>query len=156
MLPVKFRLFDSPFVDRDEFLTPFSSMFDTLYNDMFKDFNKDFFEKGTYPKIDVRDESDCIIIDAEVPGLTKDQIKVEIDGASLRIKGEKKKIDETKSKTYIHKELKHSAFCRSFTIGKNIKMENISSKFENGVLEIVLPKIKPEEKPKTIRQIEIK
>jgi len=142
-------------LNKDEFLTPFSNLFDDFFNDSFDFLGKDFFEKGTYPKVDVRNEENQIVIEAEVPGLSKDQVKVELEGDVLRIKGEKKDADEKTAKTYIHRELKHSSFCRSFSIGKNIETEKITSKFENGVLEIVLPKKTPDPKPVEVKQIAI-
>lgn len=156
MLPVKRNSVVPSLLNRDEFLTPFSNLFDDFFNDSFDFLGKDFFEKGTYPKVDVRDENTQIVIEAEVPGLAKDQVSVELDNGILRIKGEKKDSDEKKTKTYVHKELKHSSFCRSFSIGDNIDSEKLTAKFENGVLEITLPKKVPEQKVAPVKQIEIK
>lgn len=156
MLPVKRNSIVPSLLNRDEFLTPFSNLFDDFFNDSFDFLGKDFFEKGTYPKVDVRNEDTQIVIDAEVPGLSKDQVSVELDNGILRIKGEKKDADEKKTKTYIHKELKHSSFCRSFSIGDNIDPEKLTAKFENGLLEITLPKKVPEQKVAPVKQIEIK
>ena len=157
MLPAKLVTSWSPatFFNKDEFLTPFSTLFDDFFNESFDFLGKDFFDKGTYPKVDVRDEETKLVIEAEVPGLKKEQVKVELEGGVLRIKGEKKETDESKTKSYVHRELKHSAFCRSFVLGKNIDTDKIASKFENGVLEIVLPKREPDTKPVTVKQIEI-
>lgn len=157
MLPIKYNhTFDVSRINRDEFLTPFSTLFDDFFNDSFDFLGKDFFEKGTYPKVDVRDEDTKLIIEAEVPGLTKDQVTVELDGDILKIKGEKKSNGEKNVKSYIHKELKHSSFCRSFSIGKNINKGTIGAKFENGILEITLEKYCPEEKKEEVRKILIK
>jgi HSP20 family protein len=156
MLPAKLTNSWSPAIfNRDEFLTPFSTLFDDFFNDSFDFLGKDFFEKGTYPKVDVRDDEKQIVIEAEVPGLKKEQVRVELEGGVLRIKGEKKDVDEQKSKTYVHRELKHSSFCRSFSIGRNVDTDKITSKFENGVLEITLPKRAPDPKPVEVKQITI-
>ena len=117
---------------------------------------KDFFEKGTYPKVDVSDEVDKLIIEAEVPGLTKEQVSVEIDNGTLRIKGVKQDVHDTSLKKYVHKELKRSSFCRSFGIGNNINKDKLDAKFENGVLKIVLPKVTPDPKREEVKKIEIK
>jgi len=156
MLPVKRSPYTSALLNRDEFLTPFSNLFDDFFNASFDFLGKDFFEKGTYPKVDIRDEDHQLVIEAEVPGLNKDQISVEIDNGVLRIKGEKKDTDEKKAKSYVHRELKHSSFCRSFSIGDNIQTDKLAAKFDNGVLEIVLPKKVPEPKIEPPRRIEIK
>lgn len=155
MLPVLRSTFSPRIFDRDEFLTPFSTLFDDFFNDSFDVLGKDFFEKGTYPKVDVRDEPTQLVIEAEVPGLAKDQVKVELVGNTLRIKGEKKEKDELKAKSYVHRELKHSSFCRSFVVGDNINAEKLTAKFDNGVLEITLPKNTPDPKAVEVKQITI-
>lgn len=156
MLPqLRKSAFSPSVLDRDEFLTPFSGLFDDFFNDSFDFLGKDFFQKGTYPKVNVSDEENQLVIEAEVPGLNKDQIKVELESGLLRIKGEKKTVDESKQRNYVHKELKHSSFCRSFQIGDNVDVDKITSKFENGVLEIVLPKKTPEVTAPEVKQIAI-
>ena len=106
--------------------------------------------------MDVRDEEKQIVIEAEVPGLTKEQVTVELDNGVLRIKGDKKETDEKKSQSYIHKELKRSSFCRSFSIGDNINKDTVGAKFENGVLEITLQKLQPSPKKEEVKKIEVK
>jgi HSP20 family protein len=158
MLPVKYSPFNSPSLfNRDEFLTPFSTFFDNFFNESFADnFGVDFFEKGTYPKVDVRDEETQIIIEAEVPGLTKEKVNVELDNGILRIKGEKQDVDDKKTKSYVHRELKRSSFCRSFSVGNNIDTNGVDAKFNNGVLEITLKKLKPDPKKEEVKKIEVK
>ena len=156
MLPVKYEAFSPSLFDRDEFLTPFSTLFDDFFNDSFDFLGKNFFEKGTYPKVDVRNEENKVVIEAGIPGLTKEQVNVELDNGILRIKGEKKSEDENKPKTYVHRELKHTSFCRSFSVGENIDADKVDAKFENGVLEIILPKKTPEPKPNSVKKIELK
>lgn len=143
-------------LDRDEFLTPFSTLFNDFFNNSFDFLGKDFFDSATYPKVDVRDEGNQLVIEAEVPGLKRDQISIEVDGNLLRIKGEKKIKDEKKSQNYIHRELKHSSFCRTFKMPTTIDVDNITSLFQDGVLEILLPKKVVESTPNQIKRIEIK
>jgi HSP20 family protein len=142
------------FFNKDEFLTPFSSWYDEYFNDLlpFDAFDADFFGKGAYPKVDVIDEENQIIINAEIPGLTKEQVSVDLEDGILRIKGEKQQKDEQKNKNYVHRELKHSSFCRSFSIGDNIDKDSVDAKFENGLLRITLKKTvsTPKVEPKKI------
>lgn len=149
--------FPTPF-NRDEFLTPFSSLFDEFFNSSFPSLSlgDDFFRKGTYPKVDVIDEKDKIIIEAEVPGLSKDQVSVEIDNGVLRIKGEKQESQDKETRKFVHKELKRSSFCRSFVIGDNINKDELNAKFDNGILTVTLPKIVADKKLEQIKKIEIK
>lgn len=153
---IKFNPYTPSLFDRDEFLTPFSTLFNDFFNNSFDMLGKDFFDKSAYPKVDVRDEGDTIVLEAEVPGLTKDQVTVELDNGVLRIKGEKKVSDEKKSQTYVHKELKHSSFCRSFYMGDNIDANSIGAKFEHSVLEVTLKKLRPTPKVEEVKKIEIK
>jgi HSP20 family protein len=141
--------------NRDEFLTPFSSIFDDVFNDITTGLDVGFFGKGAYPKVDVIDEDNQVIINAEVPGLSKDQVSVVIDDGVLQIKGEKKEETEDKSKRYVHRELKHSSFCRSFSIGENINKETVDAKFENGILTVTLKKTVPTPKAEP-KKIEVK
>lgn len=142
-------------LDRDEFLAPFATLFNDFFNDSFDFLGKDFFDNTTYPKVDVKDENNRLVIEAEIPGLKRDQISVEIEGNLLRIKGEKKLKDEKKSQTYIHRELKHSSFCRTFKIPSTVDIDHISSSFQDGVLEISLPKKNLEPPPTPLKKIEI-
>ena len=143
-------------LDRDEFLTPFATLFNDIFNDSFDFLGKDFFDKSTYPKVDVLHDEERIVIEAEIPGLKRDQISVEVEGEWLRIKGEKRSKDENKNQTYIHRELKHSAFCRSFKLPQTVDKEKFTAEFENGVLYVILPKKVIEPPPSQVKKIEIK
>ena len=112
-------------------------------------------DKTSYPRVDIVEEDDKIIITAEIPGLTKDQISVELVDGILRIKGEKREESEDKSKKYIYRELKHSSFCRSFVVGDHIDKETIGASFENGVLKVTLKKTVPTPKVEP-KKIEVK
>lgn len=145
---------------RDEFLTPFSSFFDEVFEDMFPDTNDFFgvslFSKGSYPKVDIRDEEKQLTIEAEIPGLTKDQVSVEVVNNVLTIKGEKKeKKEDEKKGEYVHRELKHSSFARSFSLNDNLEVDKINAKFENGVLTVTLPKKTPTPAP-LVKRVEVK
>ncbi len=69
-------------VHRDEFLTPFDQIFDEFFKanvpNFSQEFGVDFFEKGSYPRVDVIDYSDKVVIEAEVPGLSKQDVNVEV------------------------------------------------------------------------------
>ena len=141
-----------------EALTPFSSIFNDFFNESFPSLDVGFFEKNSYPKVDVIDENEQTIIEAEIPGLAKEQVSIEVENDVLRIKGDKK--EEVTSggtpKKYLHRELKRSSFCRSFTLGDNYNKDKIDAKFENGILKIYLPKHIPEPKKEEVKKIDIK
>lgn len=142
-------------VDRDEFLKPFDTVFDKLFQNSFPELYSElgvgFFEKQSFPKIDAIDYDDRVEILAEIPGLTKDEVSVEISDNVLSIHGKKQvETKNTEKKNYIRRELKHSNFTRSFTLGKNIDQSNLVAKFENGILSITLKKLLPK-KPKVTK-----
>lgn len=157
MLPIKYNNSVASF-DKDEFLTPFSALFDELFNKSFNSLDiigKNFLDNSAYPKVDVFHTENELVIEAEILGLNKNQLTIEIDSNNiLRIKGEKKDDSKKKSNHYIHRELKHSSFCRSFSLGDCFDTNNITSEFENGVLKVTIPKIKPTEP--SIKKIDIK
>ncbi len=106
------------------------------------------------PRIDISEDEGLIYLQAEIPGLTKDNIKLSIsDDNVLVLKGEKKR--EVKSEdskdgfSYVRMERSFGEFSRSFILPENIKKDSIAAKFENGVLYVSLEKIEPE-KPKEI------
>jgi len=151
--------FPSLFSNRDEFLTPYTSIYNEIFNssfpDLFDDFGIDFYGKNSYPKVDIQDTETSTLIEAEIPGLSKDQVTIKDDILSIR--GEKQdKKDYSTGSQYIHKELKKSSFSRSFSLGSNYDKENVDAKFNNGILEITLKKIKPTPKKEEIKKIEIK
>ena len=128
--------------NRDEFLTPFDRMFDNIVNTQFPEFEKNFgisFEKGSFPKVDVADYDESIVIVAEIPSLKKDALKIEVDDNILTISGDKHSLDDENVR-YMRKELKHSSFRRSFQLGDLLDSENISANFSDGVLRIEIPK----------------
>ena len=137
-------------VHRDEFLTPFDKIFDDFFAvnipNFSQDFGVDFFEKGSYPKVNIIDYSDKIVIEAEVPGLDKNDVNVEIESNVLTISGNKVIVpdkNQVLAGTYIRRELKRSSFRRSFTLGDNISKDSVDANFENGILFVTLPKVKP-------------
>jgi HSP20 family protein len=132
--------------DRDEFITPFDKLIDKFFNQSFPQLSKevgvDVFQNSAYPKCDIVDFEDRIEIVAEVPGLNKEQINIDVDGDVISIKGEKTSNVEKEGGTYLRRELKKSSFKRTFTADPKIfDLEKVYAKFEDGVLELTVPKL---------------
>ena len=137
-------------LNRDEFLTPFDKVFDHLMEQTFPTFKEDVgvsFNKGAYPKVNVYEYDDKIGIVAEIPGLDKKNVNVEVEEDVLIISGEKHGFDSDGGKC-ITRELKQSAFKRSFNLGEHLDGTNVSAKFKDGMLSISVPKIEPEQPKK--------
>jgi len=103
----------------------------------------------SWPKVDVTEEEDKFVVHADVPGVPKDQLKVEVkdNGITLSFDQEEKK-EETQGKT-IRKERYYSAFTRTLPIPKGVDKEGISAAYSDGVLKLALPKA-PQSVPKSI------
>ena len=133
-------------LNRDEFLTPFDKVFDHLMNEQFPTFKEEVgvsFNKGAYPKVNVYEYDDKIGIVAEIPGLDKKNVSVEVEEDVLIISGDKHGFDSDGGKC-ITRELKQSAFTRSFNLGEYLDGTNVSAKFKDGMLSISIPKKEPE------------
>ncbi len=107
-----------------------------------------------FPPVDVVMEKDNVLVRAEVPGMTKDNLDISLNGDILTIKGEKHQEKESKEKNIYRSERVYGSFQRSFVLPSAVNAEKISAAYNNGVLEITLPK-KEEEKGKQI-QISVK
>ena len=140
-----------PYFDRDEFLTPFDRVFDQLFETNFPEFVRSVgvkpYQGSAYPKVNVYEYDEKVGIVAEIPGLDKKDLTVEVEDGTLTISGVKHHIKEDDGAKVLRRELKASSFKRNFEIGENLDGENIKAVFKNGILNIDIPKIEPE-KPK--------
>ena len=148
---MKAKLFVKPtHLNRDEFLTPFDKVFDHLMEQTFPTFKEDVgvsFNKGAYPKVNVYEYDDKVGIVAEIPGLDKKNVSVEVEEDVLIISGDKHGFDSDGGKC-ITRELKQSAFTRSFNLGEYLDGTKVSAKFKDGMLSISIPKKEPEQPKK--------
>jgi len=147
-------------ISKREFLTPFDELFNTMLGDMFptlhQEFGNDFFIQGSYPKCNVLNFDDKVEIEAAIPGLAKENVDVEIVDGVLTIKGASNQRQEVEDSQYVKRELKRSAFARSFRLDDNLDQHGIIGKHENGVLTITIPKLVPTNAEPVVRKIEIK
>ncbi len=104
------------------------------------------------PRVDVSENDNEIVVKADLPGVDKKDLKVQLENNTLTIAGERKYEKEDKSDRYYHSERAYGRFQRSFTLSDHIKADEIKAEYKNGVLTVTLPKSE-EVKPK---QIEIK
>ncbi|KAJ4761515.1 hypothetical protein LUZ62_026560 [Rhynchospora pubera] len=105
--------------------------------------------------VDWRETDKAHIITAEIPGVKKEEVKVEVeDNNVLRISGQRDKEEEEKGDTWHRIERSRGSFQRRFRLPENADVENISCALEQGVLTVEVPK-KETEKPHNIRSINI-
>ncbi|MDD5092529.1 MAG: Hsp20/alpha crystallin family protein [Candidatus Wallbacteria bacterium] len=126
------------------------------FDPWFKDFlTTDLWDTGyRYPAVDIYEKDGSVHIDAEVPGVEKENLKVGIEDGVLTIAGETKVENEKKDKNYFRTERHYGSFKRCFTLGENVEDEKIEAHFENGILKVSIP-FKAEEK-KLTKEITIK
>lgn len=106
------------------------------------------------PKLDVSETDKAFAITAELPGLTEQDINVEVNGDVLTLSGEKRSEHEDNAKGVYRMERSYGRFQRQFTIPANVDAAKVDATFKNGVLHITLPKT-AENKPAT-RKIAVK
>ena len=156
MTKVAFRT-GIPFFDRDTFLTPFDKMFDSMVESQFPDIVKSVgvkpYQGSAYPKVNVYEYDDKVGIVAEIPGLNKKQLNVEVEEGILTISGDKHNTFEDDGAKVLRRELKQSSFKRSFELGEQLDGDNIDASFKDGVLSVSIPKIEPEKPKKTFVRI---
>ena len=156
MTKVAFRT-GVPFFDRDDFLTPFDKMFDSMVEAQFPEVVKTVgvkpYQGSAYPKVNVYEYDDKVGIVAEIPGLNKKQLNVEVEDGVLTISGDKHSTFEDEGAKVLRRELKQSSFKRSFELGEQLDGDNINASFKDGVLSVAIPKIEPEKPKKTFVKI---
>ena len=105
------------------------------------------------PRVDIYADEKNIFIDAEIPGIKKEDLKISLQDNILTISGKKKR-DEQKDKQFFRNEIICGDFSRSFSLPEDINTENVDASFENGVLKITIGK--QEVKTSKERNIDIK
>ena len=106
------------------------------------------------PIVDIEEDNESILVKAEIPGMTKEEIKVSVQGNILTITGERKHETETKNRTFHRVERSYGKFSRMITLPTDVEADKVKANYKDGILSVMLPK--PEvTKPKHI-DVEIK
>src|SRR5678815_4252445 len=94
----------------------------------------------TTPAVDLYEEKDDIVVKAELPGMEKDNIEVNLSDNRLTIKGEKKQEEEVKKEGYYRSERSYGSFVRTLELPRKVQTDKVRAAFKNGILEIRQPK----------------
>jgi len=129
---------------------PYRSLL-SLDDDVRRFFNVGNYESDTVwsPKVDIIDNDDSYELKAELPGLKKKDINISVEDGTLTISGDKKMEEEKKEKNYHLRESYYGKFERSFRLPKDVEYDNIKAEFNDGVLDVRIPKSE-KAKPKQI------
>jgi HSP20 family protein len=112
---------------------------------------KELFALGSWvPPVDIYETEDAIVLSAELPGMKREDMLVEVQDNTLTIKGERKFERENEAKNYSRIERSYGVFQRVFTLPHLVQLDKIKARYEHGILEITLPKAE-ESKTKHIK-----
>ena len=101
------------------------------------------------PAVDVREDANNYFVEAELPGMNKEDISLELENNVLSIRGERKFERKDEGENFHFMERSYGSFYRSFSLPKNVDGEQIGAEYKDGVLTVTLPK-KEEVKPKKV------
>lgn len=112
--------------------------------------SKDLFSRSDWaPAVDVKETEDAFTVEAELPGMNKEDVKVTVDAGVLTLQGERKHEEETKDKKHHRIERFYGSFLRRFTLPDNVDESSVKASFKDGLLTLTLQKSEPKE-PKAI------
>ena len=137
-------------------IVPFRRAFDSAFAPLFNDhFMREFFDASNAPemRVDVREKEDAFLLEADLPGVKREDVNVDVNDGVLTISAEwnTEKKDERRH-GYVINERRSGRASRSFTL-ENVKENEISAEYKDGVLRLTMPKINETEK--VARRIEI-
>jgi len=146
-------------------MIPYRSNRNVAPRGFFDDFTTDFFKPifdglgmvrpEQAMKVDVKDEGDCYTLEADMPGVSKDDLKVEVANGMLTIAAnyDESKEEKGEDDKYVYRERRCGSMRRAFNV-EGIREEDITAEFKDGVLKLILPKQEPKAIPET-RAIQI-
>ena len=141
----------------DRMFPTIPSFFDSLFTREMMDWNNSNFSStnSTIPAVNVRENDDSFLIEVAVPGLSKENFKVNLERNLLTISSELKHEKQEDDKNYSRREFSYQSFQRSFSLPDgSVDGERITARYNDGILNVTLPK-REEIKPKPPREIEI-
>jgi HSP20 family protein len=143
-----------PFMDLTRWERDMDRMMDDFFGRRMRPWWPERWARGdgeiTTPALDVYEEKDEIVVKAELPGMDKDDIEVNISDSELTLKGEKRKEEKIEEKDYYRCERSYGGFLRSVELPADVQADKVKASFKNGILEIRMPKTE-EAKTKEIK-----
>jgi len=139
-----------PLGEVDSFRREMDRMFDNFFG---RETDVGEFSSAWHPSVDIKETKDDFVLMAEIPGMSKDDIKINISENTLTIKGEKKEEKKEDDHNYHRVERRYGTFQRSFTLPTQIQGNKVKAAYKDGVLTITMPKkeeVKPKEIPITV------
>lgn len=129
--------------------TTFNDVLDKFFNGSIQRAGMDSFT----PKVDIIENEKAFELHVEVPGMKKEDFNIEINDNYLTVSGERKFSTEKNEKDFYSIETRYGNFSRSFTLPENIDSAKINAKYNNGILELTIPKDEKKQLKTTIKVI---
>jgi len=121
----------------DDFVpTSFSNLVDRFFNESLTRSGGSSF----VPKVDILEKDQAYELHVAVPGMNKEDFKIDLKDNYLTISGERRFTNEKKDKNFRSVETQYGAFSRSFSLPENVDGTKINAKYNNGILELTIPK----------------
>jgi len=102
-----------------------------------------FTGRNTSPRVDVYDVKDKIVVKAEIPGVSKEDLNIYVDENTLRISGQTRRENEFNDENTYHSERFYGSFSRTIPLPVEVKSDQAEASYKDGVLSITLPKAEP-------------
>jgi HSP20 family protein len=123
-------------------LQPFQHEMNRMFDQFFRGSNGEEAKVSTWrPSVDIYETDDALVIKAELPGVSKDDIIIDVHQNTLTLRGQRTHEAEVKDEQYHRVERSYGSFQRSFTLPSTIDYEKVQATFKNGVLELHLPRL---------------
>jgi HSP20 family protein len=113
---------------------------DQLFENFFERGPVRAWERALEPAVEVSDTKDNVVVKAQVPGMSKDNIQVNITDDTLTLKGEMKEEEKKEEKNYYRQEFRYGAFSRTITLPAAVQADKATAQLKDGILEISIPK----------------
>ena len=134
-------------------LPRFSNLFENIFENEIPTFITNEWAKHITPSVNVKETADAFVLDVAAPGFSKENFNVKVEDSLLTISAEASEQKLNEGEKFTRKEFVHSSFKRSFTLPKTVMTDKISAAYENGILNVSVPKI---EEAKAKGTIEVK
>jgi len=122
--------------------SPFAKDMNQLLDNFFKgNSDSSFVDTGTWaPAVDIKEEKNCFVVIADIPGVDKKDIHVSLENNLLTIHGKRRFEETEKKENYSRTERIQGQFYRRFSLPQNVDESKIDAKYKNGVLRVSIPK----------------
>jgi len=144
-------------VKRENYSPTWSGFFNDFLNRDWYDWNNQNYSltNTTIPSVNIKETEDGFEVEMAAPGMEKDDFKIELNNNVLAISSEKQTENQShERKNVTRREFSYQSFSRSFTLPAIVETDQITAKYENGLLKVNIPK-KEEARPKPLKQIRV-